>query len=640
MSALMQEMAAMNVSKKYTDSEIDTELFNTYKDSFQMYTNRDPMSRSVYYMTDIARLSEGYETVISGMLSNELHVINSKIFPPVVSDKKQFATRFMEYLPSLPTPTPEEGINRSIAKIMSESTTRLRRYGSHFRMTSEVAQEEEGQAQANENLVFISGQMVLNAAFLGMEAFASRLPEEDERLYAGLNIRHTYAEKIVAHKEAMFLVYKEKNGFPLAFQNAKEHMMTYYTNEVPPTDVIIPMGKRTLLISNTQYTDFDKAGPLGQQRLWEDAAFINRIVGLDAWEAPKFPEGESYEQLNHTRRIGIYYWFRQIPNMLKATAANGYTGKEIGFGVLDFQAECERFISLYEICSKFPGFKKSHPNNYDDEEFEMDWDWVENNLMDHTPATKLLCPFYEKDGPSVKPRSNIPSTWQAKDVLKHFDFLGCMPLCGVVSQDGYMAVAGPGLGRTVFSKPIIRIGEDAGNMTKQVTYNAWMGVHMTNRKYKYIMQDLFLNGMLPGFSTRIMSKAQIEKVKQDNFNLQGDKEHPGMYLMAIPVGTFEERSYMELLGRNHFESEETRDWEGCDYYSHAYGYDQTQNYLMFDQDHDNIATVMWHGEMTYTDTHGNKQTVPSKTPFGTAAGCNGIIETLSRGKKLMPRLCN
>ena len=616
----------------YAPGFMDKALSDMFQDLQNESIRIDPNTRSIYYKTDIDRLTVNYEKVISGMLTTELHPVNSIMFPLTFTDSLEWNITQMKFVASLPTLNPEEGVNRTIGKMMEESTYKLRRYGTHFRATSDFMNQPEGRADVALNLLYIAGQMVLNAAFLAMQALASVTPEEQENYMVRLQNREFYEQMKLDSCENMFLAYKDQNGWPLSLQIAAVELMRT-NNGTRPTDAVIPMDKRVMLMRNVNYTQYDIVGPDGQDRLFGNGAFLEKIAGIRIWDAPNFPGGESLSQLNHVRRLAQHYIFQKEHDM-QDIRPNSY---ESGFRVDDYSIDSKRYISFRELADSCPALQtttlKSGRRGY-----KLNFNWIRNNAA--VPGDTRTWMFMD-DGEHI-PGYGPTDEWTEQDLWDAFGMIGLMPCCGVIGQDIYVAISGEAMGRTVMTRPNIEMGADAGNQTRLINHTAYSGVVFTDRGRKYIVNNMFLNGMLPGWSTKPMTLAEIEKYKNNGFMLENRLETNGMYLILFPrhLDKFPMNipGSLEVLGRSTNDTLDQKQFPFCDEWAHAYGFSRARNTSFFDPQHGTISTVSFQAGMTYTGIDGKQIQVVSKTPFGPTATCPGMARALRKGENVFPGL--
>jgi len=529
-------------------SSIDGLDVNQFKNVIDLFYNhaqertiRDRQDPDVWESTrvkaDLDYLVQQMNPVVIGIMPNAFHYINEKIFPALITDDTRFCSTQIVYDNVMPTRNPERGTNRTFAhKTVTQEST-LKRYGLHFLMADDLEARPEGKMDIMLNYAYIVGKFCENLAFLGMIALFSRDQRAKMELAQQFNAdpllnQRAYKETMLNIRDNFALVTKNKRGLSLLLEKAKTAIRNR-CEKTEATCAVFPPDKHILIMSNSQFTDADKAGAEGPKRLWESNV-ITRMAGLDLVSAPPLPDNqENYTTLTQIARIGSYHQFHIFPDQ----------GLDEGFGwyIYDSYSDSNQFFTaanLIDNCFVFAPVLDRVDGRHTGR-WTVDYDTIDRvgRLMD--PADRF---GYNEN---VKEFEGMPM--DAREIMERFDILGICPLETLNMQAFVVCIGGKETGHTLVTKPNARVGGDAANQTRLHNMTMWGGIHVNDYRRIEVVDNAFYAGIMYGHNSRIIDLNMSRQIFNQRFTLDSD-ESPSMYLVATKRDTVETGDFIHILG--------------------------------------------------------------------------------------------
>jgi hypothetical protein len=559
-------------------------------------------ARSMRFMFDIPRLVEDMNVIVMGILDRELHPINRIVFPTYITESKEFRTHTLEYLASLPVPNPALATNRGFRKVLTDRTSRVERYGTHFMIEGDFARTPEGKADIAMSLEYIAGMtsalmaiLAIERAFLKGGVPATAPTDADD-----------YLRQLEDTAFLSFLPHKSRTGVVQFFDLCISKFMLQ-SRGIRPDVCIFPMSKISVLKSNPQFVSYDKAGPDGPARLWGDKV-IGEISKVKLIASPDLP-GEDRESQDHFMKryahFGEFVKLNRYPDM-----ANG----DLRFEMLDIHTDRYEQISIEAILDKFVA----------------DGIFTGDNTAGY--KVKAKADFAERDDSPFKD-VKYSTAMSVEDWEKAFDFIAFRPMVGLRTCGVVFALAGKQTGVSVMSPSNLEMGQDVGNKSHLVNWTGDAGIHIANPRYLMPVHDVFYDGVLHGGNTGLITKKQAADIKKAQFVL-GNKTDASVYIFIVEKGRTLSSPVLPITGEDGFNT-------GKEYFSHAkfwnkyYSLDNVTRYVGKDGNMSSHVSIMcWEGSVGYNTTTGMRYRY-GKTQHGSKEG-PGVGDIRNRGLTILP----
>lgn len=277
----------------------------------------------------VDRLTLNVTPLVIGLGNNRFHYICRAILPLGYSDDHSYQRDVIEFGRQNMSHVAPGAAPRLISTVKYTISGKNGEFGLAFTMDGDYRKLAEGVEAFTLNLTYIIGQAAQHAAYL---AAAALLKNSAPDIVKQVRAKKTPSELDAALKREVIsfaCAHKSVFGVSKAIEDANRDL--YKENSMPTTCVFFPMNKRTVITSNPQYVQYDKAGPAGPQLFsdFNSNEYITSLHGTPLREWPQHFASNGKEQSTAQYRIGNFtalYVFRdQRPTDVYWRVFDAYT---------------------------------------------------------------------------------------------------------------------------------------------------------------------------------------------------------------------------------------------------------------------------------------------------------------------------
>lgn len=586
---------------------------------------------------DLAELTTDFQPMVIGLMKPEVHVLNSLVFPTVITDDTTFRLHIMEWLHTVPTETPEFGTGRTIQKTEHMVEKTLNRFSINFYVSYDVQALKAGKIDAMYSLEHIAGGICANLAYMGMEEALNAHPYEELPIYSASADSAKLRANILDRRNQFTITVKEANGFNRAILRAKRNIVkrTGYKGDFVG---FMPSDKRSLLANNPLYTRYDQAGPNGPKRLFTGFQGFAEVEGVEFYEAPELPSDTRYEysQLRMPVRVGEYAFLRRMPNLEEDETGNFF------WNLLD--SHSDRFSPIdARSCVEKCGFFIPTENTRDsqdprDVKYMIDYDTISETAMTDGPDLAMHeRAFYNSDGEQSYP-NNLYS-WSLTELLNVFGFYAIRALGGAYTKSMVIMAPGEDTGITACSEGRISVGDDAMSTTQGVNWTGWGGVIIKQPDLIEVIHDAFPDGLIHGMNTVILDKQGLADLKLDELRLDNETS-PCVMIMPVELKKHKEQQFMFTQGYDPFQqnrNEASASYPYVPYMCRHFGFAHCDGYIQYNDAETgwSIAPQLFASTIGYSTKNGQYRKIPGQTCWGLESEGCGVVrqhgETMNPG---------